>query len=101
MKKSNIIYSVLVFLFAFSFNSGVVKAYFTDNPEGKVNTFTIAELKTITYEYYALDENNQEIPIGNSTTDNLFVGQVVNINDTFFENEKNPREIDCWDNSAK
>ncbi len=81
-KKSNIIYSILVFLFAFSFNSGVVNAYFTDKPEEKVNTFTIAELKEVTYEYYYLDENDTEVEAQASNSYNVFVGTQVSINDT-------------------
>ncbi len=80
--KSKIIYSILVFLFAFSFNSGVVNAYFTDKSEEKVNTFTIAELKEVTYEYYYLDENDTEVEVQSSNSDNVFVGTQVSINDT-------------------
>ena len=81
-KKKITIFSILVFLFAFSFNSRIVKAYITDKPEGKINTFTIAELKKVTYEYYVRDENNQEIPVETTTITNVLPGEVVNISDT-------------------
>lgn len=81
-KKSNIIYSILVFLFAFSFNFGVVNAYFTDKTETKANTFTIAESKEVTYEYYYLDENDTEIEVQSSNSNTVFAGTQININDT-------------------
>ena len=81
-KKKITIFSLLVFLFAFSFNSGVVNAYFTDQSEEKVNTFTIAELKEVTYEYYYLDENDNEEVAQSSNSNTVFAGTQVNINNT-------------------
>lgn len=80
-KKSNIIYSILVFLFAFSFNSGVVKAYFTDKPEEKVNTFTIAELKEVTYVYSYIDENDNKHTLKDSETEKYFIGSTITLAD--------------------
>ena len=75
--KKIIIFVMLLFLCPFC-----VKAYITDTSSNVINNFTVAELKEVTYEYYYLDENDNEVQVQNSNTNNVFVGSQISINDT-------------------
>ena len=86
-KIKTFIYSILVFLFAFSFNSRVVKAYFTDSPEGKINNFTIAEIKELLYQYFFIDDTDAEVQAKNSVTTKEFAGIQLNIVDALADSD--------------
>ena len=85
-KIKTFIYSILVFLFVFSFNSRVVKAYLTSSDE-KTNVFKIAELKELVYQYFYLDDTDNEVQAKNSESTKKFVGMQINIVDTLVESD--------------
>ena len=77
-KKNIIIYSILVFLFAFSFNLGTVKAYLTSEGEEKTNSFTVAPVYTDTYTYNLENSDGTVTKLGEKTV-HAFAGDTINI----------------------
>ena len=79
MNKKNIfIYSILVFLFAFSFNLSTVKAYLTSSSNEETNTFTVASVYTDTYTYNLENSDGTVTKLGEKTI-TAFAGDTINI----------------------
>ncbi len=81
MKITKVLSLLLVAIISSFFFVNKVNAYFTSD-DSAINSFSIAESKNLTNEYYVLDENNQEIQVANATSDIVFVGETINITNT-------------------
>ena len=79
MKKTKIFSVIFIALISFFFSLSNVKAYIKDTSTPAVNTFTISNQYTITYNYSYIDENDVKHQLKASDSESYFGGTVLTL----------------------